>query len=46
LNTDSLKNENGDKCLYNCFSKVIEGNSKALASIDNKSVIESAKQYI
>lgn len=46
LNTQSLNNENGDKCLYNCFSKVVEGNTKALASIDSKYVLETAKQFI
>ena len=45
MNNNALNNENGDKCLHNCFSKVIQGNSQALTSIDNKAVIEAAKQF-
>jgi hypothetical protein len=46
LKSNTLNNENGDKCLHNCFSKVIQGNSQALTSIDSKAVIEAAKQFI
>ena len=44
MQTESLINENGDNCLQNCFSKLIEGNTKGLTFVDRKAVNETAKQ--
>ena len=38
-------NESGEKCLYNCFSKVVDGNVLAISSLNNEEINQMVKEF-